>query len=180
MVSVVFVSIPYERESTSERATAQGPTPATGLSFNSLRTGKYIWTKLLKPEKGKEEKSFNSLRTGKYIWTNYGTSGRAHSYYYVSIPYERESTSEPFCLVLLFIPLFRFVSIPYERESTSEQADRKRCPPKPHFVSIPYERESTSELKIQTAIENDESDEFQFPTNGKVHLNLQYRNYLCR
>ena len=63
----------------------------------------------------------------------------------VSIPYERESTSELFRSGIETKPIGRTVSIPYERESTSELKSWVVCGYLRLEVSIPYERESTSE-----------------------------------
>ena len=67
----------------------------------------------------------------------------------VSIPYERESTSEPGESAYR-IRIQQLVSIPYERESTSEHVNLiSEVLGGMDFgnlsVSIPYERESTSE-----------------------------------
>ena len=144
-MTMMRVSIPYERESTSElnfeevvnlyEEVFQFPTNGKvhlnvrwsrcgGLDnsrFNSLRTGKYIWTRCRR-SMGRMSSgcSFNSLRTGKYIWTGKEKQKKADGKK-VSIPYERESTSEHITARHEAARNAINVSIPYERESTSER-----------------------------------------------------------
>ena len=140
-------------------------------SFNSLRTGKYIWTS--HPwgrETWPSATCFNSLRTGKYIWTcpivilagivvgvfQFPTNGKVHLNLRikrsktrkknVSIPYERESTSEPFGIatVTSIALTIGFNSLRTGKYIWTEGLWKRSALPW-QIVSIPYERESTSE-----------------------------------
>ena len=62
------------------------------------------------------------------------------------------------------------VSIPYERESTSERIEDAEGDEVIFRVSIPYERESTCE-QVEGQEEVVTEAQFQFPTNGKAHVN---------
>ena len=62
------VSIPFKRESISEHRMHTVVRYLPLYSFNSLQTGKYIWTLRGGAEPGRSS-GFNSLQTGKYIWT---------------------------------------------------------------------------------------------------------------
>ena len=62
------------------------------------------------------------------------------------------------------------VSIPYERERTCEPKDSRAGHRGTNQVSIPYERERTCERFIYNP-ETGQYISFQFPTNGKVHVN---------
>ena len=111
-----MVSIPFKRESVSEPCLVQDR--SVGICFNSLQTGKRIWTELNHDVKAIEH-GFNSLQTGKRIWTihregfpdsiqefQFPSNGKAylnwqrvevgiHQHRRVSIPFKRESVSEP-------------------------------------------------------------------------------------
>ena len=71
----------------------------------------------------------------------------------------------------MYVPAV-YVSIPYERESTCEHDSESAAETAGELVSIPYERESTCELKGSTLDPKiKERVQFQFPTNGKAHVN---------
>ena len=138
-----IVSIPYERESTSE-PWSPGKSCLTVFSeFQFPTNGKALlntrWNRRFKSMKV----TFQFPTNGKALLNFQQRSPASQTMYTVSIPYERESTSERSCIFRQ--NLFDFVSIPYERESTSE---RTRNLLFLSFVSM-----------------------FQFPTNGKALLN---------
>ena len=137
------VSIPYERESTSE-PTRTSITPPSLERFPFPTNGKAHLNSfegvLYRPSSVIVSIPYERESTSERI----GITGKIRSLS-VSIPYERESTSE---LENQEKKLMRYmVSIPYERESTSEQSNPAVENRNRHVnVSIPYERESTSEL----------------------------------
>ena len=139
--------------------------------------------------------SFNSLQTGKHIWTWLNTTTWKIRYGVVSIPFKRESISERRPTHWgswrlgdwVSIPFKResisehyrtgphghsrvFVSIPFKRESISERSN-SRCRTSSGNVSIPFKRESISERSIAGKFHKN-SVVFQFPSNGKAYLNV--------
>ena len=127
------VSIPFKRESVSERWVFS-PYWLLWPCFNSLQTGKRIWTKseMVKlalaqvfqfPSNGKaylncticvrcrNRLSFNSLQTGKRIWTRQSHLLRQSTTHHVSIPFKRESVSEPIFLSIALTSKFCFNSL---------------------------------------------------------------------
>ena len=135
-------------------------------SFNSLQTGKRIWTLALVGCDEATTMSFNSLQTGKRIWTDYGSNcggcfatqfqfpsnGKAYlnsgkvslerrEISFNSLQTGKRIWTKKACLVEIVKTM---VSIPFKRESVSE-------PGKSGFLA--------------------QTIEFQFPSNGKAYLN---------
>ena len=168
------VSIPFKRESVSEPIVTCLEGSANGLEekFQFPSNGKaYLNIFMCHVLEPLLNKSFNSLQTGKRIWTVISEPTEATLATRVSIPFKRESVSER-----SLSPPRRSrrssVSIPFKRESVSEQEDppymaelwarrfqfpsngkaylniwRHHVPRRPDAeVSIPFKRESVSEL----------------------------------
>ena len=137
------VSIPFKRESVSEQVTKLSSKQERRLlCFNSLQTGKRIWTKETAAD-GKVDFGFNSLQTGKHIWTK-TKKGERHWNTLVSIPFKRESVSEPTGLWLkILMKMFQFPS--------NGKA----------YLNFPTKEGEMKKNKKK----------FQFPSNGKAYLN---------
>ena len=117
--SLVKVSIPFKRESVSEQVPkALGRSGIYGFQFPS--NGKAYLNRTVQGRYRRDCWSgFNSLQTGKRIWTRSRWRFRNGSDL-VSIPFKRESVSELSVRVVEpLLPSLR-VSIPFKRESVSE------------------------------------------------------------
>ena len=115
------VSIPFKRESVSEPEKHIHPYVLDTDSFNSLQTGKRIWTtpSSTSAVKAIEKNMFQFPSNGKaYLNTKEGQAWIA-ALEKVSIPFKRESVSELF--IMQNITKKGHVSIPFKRESVSER-----------------------------------------------------------
>ena len=166
------VSIPFKREGVSglDRGYKTSERLVT-TSFNSLQTGRCIWTDRGYKTSERLKPSFNSLQTGRCIWTrakirknppacfNSLQTGRC---IWTTFTVSRGSTSVP------------LVSIPFKREGVSGPGHRAKTIKTPFKVSIPFKREGVS--GPETAQTQEAAQEtFQFPSNGKVYLDMDIR-----
>ena len=143
------VSIPYEREGTFRPGTANERKP-NGWSFNSLRTGRHIQTRI-----------FYSL------------------YFHlipVSIPYEREGTfrrkedSESNCR--RDVREFQF---PTNGKAHSDKQGRWNAATRPEcWFQFPTNGKAHSD-RLGTFHRRLQWFRFQFPTNGKAHSDSRFR-----
>ena len=172
------VSIPFKREGTSK------------LDINDL----FGWA---------SELPFQFPSNGKAHLNIFGTTEIIQISESVSIPFKREGTSKPSPKSAASLRRV-IVSIPFKREGTSKllkiqpnigQATMFQFPSngKAHLnmvmddsdligfedVSIPFKREGTSKLSEESDANSLEAYEFQFPSNGKAHLN-QYKTYVMK
>ena len=143
---VVYVSIPFKRESISEPCWIEFDL-APAIMLVSIPFKRESISERRRPVLDRHRGphfGFNSLQTGKHIWT-------------------KSITHSALCMLS--------VSIPFKRESISEQKGDKN--EKHHYerVSIPFKRESISELCWRTTKERRHAGKFQFPSNGKAYLN---------
>ena len=113
---------------------------------------------------------FNSLRTGKYIWTLSELS-EMHRDIQVSIPYERESTSEPANPAQTVTHIKSFNSLRTGKYIWTVEGSLVQS----LFVLLEGFNSLRTGKYIWTAAKRctvkTRYQKFQFPTNGKVHLN---------
>ena len=140
--------------------------------FNSLQTGNCIQTGFQWQSHRGPEICFNSLQTGNCIQTLFKRlpQGRKGE---VSIPFKRETAFKQNGWRNPMVVATIKVSIPFKRETAFKPGRNMESEDIPIEVSIPFKRETAFKPISRSRLEGTAATKFQFPSNGKLHSNLE-------